>query len=320
MNKNSKILVAGEKKIAGIAVRHRLEELGYSQIIAFDERDCPSAGTVPFADYESVSRFFAQKKPEYVLIASGPPGGILANIKYPVQFSRENLLAAANLLEAAHQRPVKKLIYLGTSCTYPRDAAQPLKPEYLMKGSMELTSRAHSTARLACMELCLAYRRQYGDPFYVAIPSDIFGPEDYFDREDAHVIAALMAKFHHAKSQKMPLVELLGSGKPIRDFIFSRDLADACLFLLENWMGDEIVNISAHEPRSIREIAGMIKEAVGFQGEIQFDGKSPDGTPAKYLDASPLFAAGWKPRVPIRDALQLTYEGYLKNLETVARE
>lgn len=313
MNKNSRILVAGDQKIAGIAVRRRLLELGYTNILP--------AGPDPLdlSDWKSVESFFRSSQPEYILISSGPPGGILANIKYPVQFSRENLLAAANLLEAAHQHKVKKLIYLGTSCTYPRDAEQPLKPEYLMKGPMEMTSRAHSTARLACMELCLAYRRQYGDPFYVAIPSDIFGPEDYFDREDAHVIAALIAKFHEAKFQNKPFVELLGSGKPIRDFIFSQDLADACLFLLENWRGNEIVNISAHEPRSIREIAECIKAAVGFQGVIQFDGKSPDGTPAKYLDASPLFGAGWKPQVAIRDALRLTYEGYRQTLEAVSR-
>lgn len=308
MNKDSRIYVAGHKKIAGPAILRRLKDLEYSQIIN------EIAESPDFSDFQKVNRFFSEFRPEYVFISSGPPGGILANLKYPVEFSRENLLAAANLLEAAHIHKVQKLLYLGTSCMYPRDSVQPLKPEYLMKGPMESTSRAHSSARLACVELCRAYRGQYSDPFYAVIPSDTFGREDYFDRENSHVISALIVKIHEAKMRGESSVELLGSGRTIRDFIFSQDLADACIFLMNEWNGEEIVNVSAHQPYSIKDIAAVICEVVGFQGKICFDLKSPDGTPEKRLDASPLFELGWKPTVELREALRLSYEGYLRKL------
>ncbi len=301
MGLDSKIWVAGRTTLAGKALVKRLAALGYRQLVGRDTAEPDGMNGA------AVERHLELFRPEFIFAFAGHSAGILANQRRPAELMRENLLAASHILESAYRIGVKKLLYLASSCIYPRLCPQPMRPEHLMTGALEPTSQSYATAKLTGIELCRAYRKQYGASFISVIPADVFGPEDDFDPEASHVVPALIQKIHKTKTEGSKTITLWGSGEPVRDFIFSRDLADACIFLMSHWKGEDIVNISAHQPHSIRNIAHLIAEVIGYKGEIRFDMKSPDGTPEKRLDAASIFEAGWRPAVKIQDALRETY-------------
>lgn len=299
-----RIFLAGGTSVLGEAILYRLK---LEQHLAVDERE---AG-VTLTEARSVQHFLQRFRPEFIIFAGARFGGIRANQKFPVEMMQDNLLAAAYVIQSAHQLGVKKLLYLSASCTFPKAAAQPMTPDMLLTGSMEPTCEPYAIARIAGLRLCQTYRKQYGSPFVTAIPADVFGPGDDFDPENSHVVGALIRKMHEAKVSGSENVSIWGSGKPVRDFIFSEDAADASLFLLENYKEEETVNISAGCPKTIRDLAFEIKEVVGYQGECTFDLSRPDGTPAKVLDAAPLKAMGWSPKTSLREGLRKTYQYYL---------
>jgi GDP-L-fucose synthase len=305
VRKDASIYVAGGRTLVGAALLRRLRRGGYSPI-AVPEPDLTRA--------DEVDAFFAHYRPDYVFVAAGKSGGIAANQRYPADLIRHNLLVATSVLAAAHRRRVVKLLYLASSCSYPRHCPQPMRPEHLMTGPLEPTNAAYATAKLAGMQMCLAYRQQHGCPFVVGIPANPFGPGDDFDPEGAHVIGALVHRMHAAKEDGLPAVTIWGSGSPRRDFIYADDLADACLFVIDRYDGGGPVNLAAGSDVPIRELAELVRDVVGYGGELEFDRSRPDGMPVKVLDGSALAKLGWRPVTPLRDALAATYRAYLKTL------
>ena len=263
-------------------------------------------------DASEVEAFFSRAAPEFVFLAGGKSGGISANQRYPATLMRDNLLTATHMIHCAYRYGVKKLLYLASSCCYPRLCPQPMRVESLLTGPVEPTSEAYAGAKLAGIQLCQAYRREYGVDFIVAIPTNAFGPGDDFSLEDSHVIAALVRKMHEAKASKASSVEVWGTGTPRREFIFADDLADACIFIMQEYREEKPINVGVGSDLSIRELAELIREVVGFRGELYFNSGSPDGMPAKLLDSSPLKSMGWRPKTPMRAALQATYRGFLE--------
>ncbi|HEY3166612.1 MAG TPA: GDP-L-fucose synthase, partial [Candidatus Binatia bacterium] len=259
-----------------------------------------------------MDEYFRQHRPAYVFLIGGKTGGIKANQNHPADLMRDNLLVNCHVIESAYRHGVKKLLYLASSCIYPKFAVQPMKVDDLMSGRLEPTNEAYAAAKLAGLYLCQAYRRQFDKPFITAIPANVFGPGDDFSFEDSHVIAALMRKMHEAKTFGQPYIEVWGSGVPRREFIFSHDLANACLFLMNSYDGEEPINLGIGCDWSIREIAEIIREVVGYSGDLKFDRSKPDGMPAKLLDSSYLRQMGWKPQTSIREGLSITYEWFLR--------
>jgi GDP-L-fucose synthase len=305
MEKSAKIYIVDDGFVAE-AIASELESQGYRNIL-------PVANGPKLTDSVAVDEFFARNRPTYVFLPGGKSGGISANQRYPVDLMRDNILVSCHVFESAHRHGVRKLLYLASSCIYPKFSNQPMKVEYLNTGKLEPTNEPYAMAKLAGLSLCRAYRRQFGDHFISAIPANVFGPGDNFDPEDSHVIAALMRRMHEAKTQNHRDVEIWGSGQPRREFIFSDDLARACVFLMETYESEEPVNIGVGRDCSIREIAEMIREVVGHTGRLTFDPKRPDGMPAKLLDSSQLAQMGWNPKTPIREGLASTYEWFLRN-------
>jgi GDP-L-fucose synthase len=307
MNQNARIYVAGGQTLLGRALLHRLRVAGQRNLVGFgeDEPDLTVAG--------QVEDFFGETRPEYVFFVAGKSGGIRANQTRPAELMLDNLLAAAHVISSAHAQGVKKLLYLSSACTYPRNAAQPMHPEALLTGLPEPTSIAYATAKLACWQLCEAYRRQYGAPFVTAIPANSFGPHDDFNPESGHVIPALIRRLHEAKECDRPEVVIWGTGRPRREFIFARDLADACICVMQHYEEPEPINLGSGVNLSIAKVARVVAEVVGYRGKLRFDAKKPDGMPLKALDSTWLMSLGWKPATDFRSALEETYGWFLQH-------
>ncbi len=304
MRRGARIYVAGHRGLVGSAIARRLEALGFQDLLVRTRQE------LDLTDGRAVRTFFEAERPEYVLLAAAKVGGILANDTYPADFIRDNLAIELNVIDAAHRAGVAKLLFLGSSCIYPRLAPQPIKEEYLLTGSLEPTNEAYAVAKIAGVKLCQAYRRQYGDRFISAMPTNVYGPGDNFDLETSHVLPALLRKFHEAKMADAPEVLVWGTGAARREFLHVDDLADACTFLLEAFDGSEPINVGVGRDISIAELAELIADIVGYGGALSFDTTKPDGTPRKLLDVSKLTALGWKPKVSLREGIEHTYRWF----------
>lgn len=307
MEKNSKIYVAGHKGLVGSALVRNLEVKGYTNIIG---RTFEELNLTIQAD---VNKFFEEEKPEYVILAAARVGGIHANNTYPAEFIYDNLMIQNNVIKAAHDHGVKKLLFLGSTCIYPKLAPQPIKEEYLLTGALEETNEAYAIAKIAGLEMCKFFKRQYGDNFISCMPTNLYGPNDNFDLQSSHVLPALIRKFHEAKVNNQPTVEVWGTGTPLREFIYVDDMADACIFLMENYDGEQHVNIGTGEEVSIRQLAETVKEVVGFEGELVFNTNMPDGTPRKLTVVDKLHGLGWKHKVSLNEGIKLAYKWFLEN-------
>jgi len=304
MKKDARIYVAGHRGMVGSAIVRRLEQEGFANLIL------RTSSELDLRSQQAVVTFFAEEKPEYVFLAAAKVGGILANSSYPADFIRDNLQIQTNVVDAAYHHGVKKLAFLGSSCIYPKMAPQPLKEEYLLTGPLEPTNEWYAVAKIAGIKMCQAYRRQYGFNAISLMPTNLYGPGDNFDLETSHVLPALIRKFHEAKVNGDGQVTIWGTGSPRREFLHVDDLADACLFLMQHYDDEAIVNVGVGEDISIRDLAGLVKDIVGFRGEIVHDISKPDGTPRKLLDVSRLRALGWQARTPLSDGISDVYRWY----------
>lgn len=312
MDKGSKIYVAGHRGLVGSALRRRLESQGYSNLIFRTHRE------LDLTNQQAVNEFFEHEKPEYVFLAAAKVGGILANSTYPAEFIYENLMIEANIIHASYKYCVKKLLFLGSSCIYPKMAPQPLREEYLLTGPLEETNEAYAIAKIAGIRICKHYNKQYGTNFISVMPTNLYGPNDNFDLETSHVMPALIRKFHEAKVNNEPEVIVWGTGKPLREFLHVDDMADACVYLMENLSTDDIgefVNIGVGKDITIGELAELIQEIIGFEGKIKYDTSKPDGTPQKRLDITKLNSLGWKAKVSFRNGIEQTYEWYKSQIK-----
>jgi GDP-L-fucose synthase len=309
MEQDARICVAGRTTLIGAAILRELKREGCANIAGeFDEEP-------DWSDPERVSAFFDRTAPAYVFVAAGKSGGIQANQAFPAELMRDNVLIACSVIESAYRHKVKKLLYLASSCTYPRHCPQPMRVESLLTGALEPTNEAYAVAKIAGITLCQAYRQQYGANFITGIPGDPFGPGDDFHPENAHVVAALIRRMHEAKVRGAPSVQIWGTGNPRREFIFADDLADACLFVMRRYEEAEPINLTGGWDVSIREVAGLIQDVVGYEGQLRFDPSRPDGMPVKVLDASRLAKMGWHPQADLRSALSATYHWFLEQRE-----
>lgn len=305
MKPDDRVYVAGHRGLVGSALVRRLEREGFTSLLL------PSRAEVDLTDAESTRRFFERERPRYVFVAAARVGGIAANATYPADFIRDNLAIALNTVEAAYRSGVEKLLFLGSSCIYPRDAAQPIREEVLLSGPLEPTNEPYAIAKIAGLKLCESYNRQYGTRFIAAMPTNLYGPGDNFDLETSHVLPALLRKFHEAKERGEGEVVVWGTGRPRREFLHVDDLADACVFLMRRYEGDLPINVGTGEDLSIAELAEIVADVVGFRGRIVFDPSRPDGTPRKLLDVSRLSALGWRARIPLREGIETTYRWFL---------
>lgn len=311
MQKNSRVFVAGHGGLVGSAICRKLQAERYSNVLT------QSRSETDLTDPGEVRQFFAEWKPEYVFLAAAKVGGIHANNSAPADFLRDNLQIQLNVIDAAYRAGVKKLVFLGSSCIYPKHAPQPMKEEHLLTGPLEPTNEWYAIAKIAGIKQCQAYRRQYGFNAISLMPTNLYGPGDNFDLQSSHVLPALIRKFHEAREAGEPTVTVWGSGTPRREFLHVDDLADACLFLTQTYDGEDIVNIGWGEDLSIAELAAMVKEVVGFEGEIVYDSDKPDGTPRKLMDTSRLTELGWRPSIGLREGLEQTYRWFLENCEAI---
>jgi GDP-L-fucose synthase len=302
-----KIYVAGHRGLVGSAIVRAIEAEGNHTWIG------KSRSELDLLDRKVVFEFLAKEKPDAIVIAAAKVGGIHANSTYPVEFLSENLQIETNLMDAAHAAEIPRLLFLGSSCVYPKLAQQPIKEEYLLTGELEKTNEAYALAKISGLKLVQAYRKQYGHKWISAMPTNMYGPGDNFDLENSHVLPALIRKFHDAKTQGQPTVSLWGTGSPKREFLHADDLGRACLFLLENYDDDVAINVGVGDELTIKELAGLIQAVVGFTGKIAWDSSRPDGTPRKLLDVSRISALGWKAQICLKDGLRSTYEWYKDN-------
>ncbi|HEU4557195.1 MAG TPA: GDP-L-fucose synthase [Longimicrobium sp.] len=308
MNQNDKIFVAGHRGLVGSAIVRRLRRAGFDNIVTRTRQE------MNLEDQPAVYRFFDEERPKYVFFAAAKVGGILANNDFPAEFIRDNLFVELNVIHGAYRAGVEKLLFLGSSCIYPKHAPQPIREEYLLTGLLEPTNEPYAIAKIAGIKLCEAYNRQYGTRFISAMPTNLYGPGDNFDLQTSHVLPALLRKFHDAKEQGAPEVTVWGSGTPRREFMHVDDLADACVFLMDEHEGSDIVNVGVGEDVSIRELAEIIREVVGYSGALVFDSTKPDGTPRKLLDVSRINRMGWRARTELREGVEATYAWYLENV------
>lgn len=306
INADSRIYVAGHRGLVGSAIWRELERRGFRNLIGRAHKE------LDLQDGEAVRRLYAETRPEYVVVAAAKVGGILANHSYPADFLYKNLQIQNNLIHNAHLAGVKKLLFLGSSCIYPKMAPQPLKEEYLLTGPLEPTNEWYAVAKIAGIKMCEAYRRQFGCDFISAMPTNMYGPNDNYDPQNSHVLPALIRRFHEAKLARAPRVVCWGTGKPLREFLYADDLARACVFLLENYSEPQFINVGFGSDISIEDLAELVKRIVGFDGEIEWDTSKPDGTPRKLMDSSRLFALGWKPQIDLATGIKLAYEDFLK--------
>jgi GDP-L-fucose synthase len=307
IDRNARIYIAGHRGLVGSAIWREFETAGFTQLLGRTHAE------LELLDQVAVTRFYAEAKPEYVIIAAARVGGILANDSYPAQFIYENLQVQNTLIHGAWQAGVKKLLFLGSSCIYPRLAPQPMNEDCLLTGPLEPTNQWYAIAKIAGIKMCQAYRRQYGCDFISAMPTNMYGPNDNFDLNSSHVLPALIRKFHEAKLANSPNVICWGTGAPLREFLYTEDLARACRFLLENYSDEQIINIGFGSDVTIRDLAETVKRVVGYAGEIVWDKSKPDGTPRKLMDSSRLMKLGWQPQISLEEGIRRTYEFFLKH-------
>jgi GDP-L-fucose synthase len=305
MNQHSRIYVAGHRGLVGSAIWRELQREGFDNLIGRTRQE------VNLLDAAAVQKFFAGTKPEFVFIAAARVGGIYTNDTQPASFLFENLQIQNNLIHAAWQTGVRKLLFLGSSCIYPKLAPQPLKEEYLLTGPLEPTNQWYAVAKIAGIKLCQACRRQHGCDFISAMPTNMYGPNDNYDLQTSHVLPALIRKFHEAKQTAAATVTCWGTGAPLREFLYADDLASACVFLMQKYSEEQFINVGFGSDISIRQLAELIKRIVGFAGDIVWDASKPDGTPRKLMDSSRLFALGWRPQVDLETGIRRTYEDFL---------
>lgn len=302
MEKTDKIYIAGHRGMVGSAIHRRLKKEGFENFVF------RTSAELDLRDQRAVTDFFALEKPNYVFLAAAKVGGILANDTYRAEFLYDNLMIQSNVIENAYRQNVKKLLFLGSSCIYPRLAPQPLKEEYLLTGLLEPTNEAYSIAKIAGIKMCDAYRSQYGCNFISVMPSNLYGPNDNYDLNNSHVLPALLRKFHEAKENNQQEVIVWGSGTPRREFLHADDMADACVFLMKNYNKEGLINIGIGEDISIKELATIIKEITGYTGKIAFDRSKPDGMPRKLLDVSKLSSLGWKASIKMYEGISSVYK------------
>lgn len=310
MDRSKKIYVAGHRGMVGSAIVRNLRLQGFENILT------ATSSEVDLRDQSAVNGFFEREKPDYVFLAAAKVGGIHANNTYRAEFLYDNLMIAANVIHGAYLNNVTKLMFLGSSCIYPKLASQPLKEDYLLTGALEPTNEPYAIAKIAGIKLCETYREQYGCNFISVMPTNLFGYGDNYDLKNSHVLPALIRKFHEAKEESKPFVEVWGSGSPKREFLFADELADACVFLMDVYNEKELVNIGSGVDISIKELAETIQEIVGFEGEIKWNTEMPDGTPRKLMDVSKLKGIGWESKLGLRMGIEKTYEDFKKQLET----
>ncbi|HOL68299.1 MAG TPA: GDP-L-fucose synthase [bacterium] len=303
------MFVAGHRGLVGSHLVRKLKEKGYQNLLLRTRAE------LDLRRQQDVESFFRETHPEYVFLTAARVGGILDNRDHPAEFIYDNLTIQTNVIHASYHCRVKKLLFLGSSCIYPRDCPQPIKEEYLLSGYLEKTNEAYAVAKIAGIIMCQAYNQQYGTNFICAMPSNLYGPGDRFTPKNSHVIPGLLQKFHQAKVTGSDTVEVWGSGKPMREFLFVEDLAEALVFLMENYHSSEIINVGTGQEVTIRELAEMIKQVVGYQGKITFDISKPDGTPRKVMDVSKIQALGWRPKTDLLTGLKMTYQWFLNHYE-----
>ncbi|MDK2972378.1 MAG: GDP-L-fucose synthase [Candidatus Sumerlaeota bacterium] len=305
MNRNDKIFVAGRHGMVGGAIARRLEAQGFSRLIG------PSSSELDLQDQQAVAAFFEAERPDYVFLAAARVGGIYANNTYPADFIYNNLQIQMNVIHASWMFRVRKLLFLGSSCIYPKLAPQPIREEYLLTGLLEPTNEPYAVAKIAGIKMCEAYNRQHGTNFISVMPTNLYGPNDSYDPMNSHVLPALIRRFHEAKVSAAPEVVIWGTGQPRREFMYVDDLADACVFLMQTYDGPDIVNIGTGQEVAIGELAGIVKEVVGYEGELRFDPSKPDGTPRKLLDCTRLHAMGWRHKTELREGIRLAYADFV---------
>ncbi len=313
MNKKDTVYVAGHRGLVGGAIVRALERAGFQNIMTATRQE------VDLARQAQVEEWFEANKPQYVFLAAAKVGGIRANDSYPADFIRDNLLIECNVIQAAYAAGVKKLLFLGSSCIYPKMAPQPISEDALLTGPLEPTNEWYAVAKIAGIKMCQAYRRQYGFNAISAMPTNLYGPGDNFDLKNSHVLPALIRKFHEAKESGAQRVTVWGTGKPRREFLHVDDLADACIHLMLHYDGEEIVNVGVGEDLTIRELAEMVSEVVGYKGEIVFDTSMPDGTPRKILNVQKIRGLGWQPKIPLRRGVEETYQWFLDNIDHIRK-
>lgn len=308
MQKGETVFVAGHRGLVGSAIVRRLEAEGLGPVLTRGRAE------LDLTDRTAVDRFFAEQKPAYVFLAAAKVGGILANDTYPADFIRDNLLIQTHVIDAAHRSGAKKLLFLGSSCIYPKLAQQPIQEDYLLTGALEPTNDAYAVAKIAGIQMCKAYHKQFGMRAISLMPTNLYGPNDNFDLQKSHVLPALMRKFHEAKVSGKPDVVVWGSGSPRREFLHVDDLADACVHLMRTYESPELVNVGVGDDVTIRELAETIRDVVGFAGDLSWDTSKPDGTPRKLLDVSRLHGLGWRAKIGLRQGIAQTYAWYLANV------
>jgi len=309
MNKEDKIYIAGHRGLVGSAIIRNLEKSGYNNFVLRTSKE------LNLTSQAEVNQFFETEKPDYVFLAAAKVGGILANDTYPADFIRDNLLIQTNVIDAAYRNNTKKLLFLGSSCIYPKFAPQPMKEEHLLTGELEPTNEWYAIAKIAGIKMCQAYKKQYGFNAISLMPTNLYGPGDNFNLENSHVMPALIRKFHDAKINNLAEVEVWGTGTPKREFLHVDDMADASVFLMNNYDGFDFVNVGVGEDVSIKELAETVKDVVGFQGELKFDASKPDGTPRKLLDVSNLRNTGWSAKIELNNGIAATYEWFKENID-----
>ncbi len=308
MQQNDRIYIAGHRGLVGSAIMRALQRGGHTDLVT------RSHAELDLVDQAAVREFFARERPRYVFLAAARVGGIHANNTYRADFIYSNLMVQANVIDAAYRNGVKRLVFLGSSCIYPRDCPQPMREQYLLSGPLEHTNEPYAIAKIAGVKMCEAYNSQYGTDFVPVMPTNLYGIQDNFDLETSHVLPALMRKVHEAKVGRAKRVTVWGSGAPRREFLYVDDLADACVFVMQKDGATEMLNIGSGHEVSIRELAEIMCEVVGFEGELEFDRTRPDGTPRKLLDSARVHALGWRAQTPLREGLRLTYQWFLEHV------
>ncbi len=309
MNKTDKIYVAGHRGLVGSAIVRNLKSKGYTNVIGRTHQE------LELTDQAAVRAFFEEEKPDVVVLAAAKVGGINANNTAPADFAWDNMQVQCNVIKCCHDYKVKKLLFLGSTCIYPKMAPQPIVEDALLTGPLEQTNEAYAIAKISGMQMCKYFKRQYGDNFISCMPTNLYGPYDNYDLKGSHVLPAMIRKFHEAKMQNAPSVELWGTGLPLREFLYVDDMADACVFLLENYDGEQHVNIGTGKELTIKELAELVKKTVGFEGEIVWNSSMPDGTPRKLTDVTKLHELGWTHKVELQEGVKLAYEWFKENVD-----
>ncbi|MGA2916349.1 MAG: GDP-L-fucose synthase [Sedimentisphaerales bacterium] len=303
MSKEASIYVAGHTGLVGSAIIRELKSQGYKNVLTRTHKE------LELTDREKVENFFAKERPEYVFLAAAKVGGIYANGVYPAEFIYQNLMIQSNIIDLSYKYKVKKLLFLASSCIYPKDCKQPMKEEYLLTGTLEPTNEAFAIAKLAGIKMCQAYNRQYGTNFISVIPANVYGLNNHFD-QNAHVVSSLIRNFHEAKLRNLESVTIWGSGKPEREFLYADDIANACLFLMDNYDSSEVINVGTGIETSVKDLAELLKQITGFDGRITYDANKPDGNLRRFLDSGKIKAMGWKPRISLNTGLKLVCEAF----------